>query len=448
MVLSASQIEPLKKDVRFFARASVMWASAACALLMGACGPAEADAEDGIPVGVLLPFTGTEAALGRNLEQALLLAVKDVNDAGGVGGQKLRLVTRDSNSGSQRGLDQLLQLLYADKVQYLIGPEETDLANAIVPDVKALNILDILPAYAAPAIEHPGNRGAWLRLAPSTDALSCAMAKQVVLEGAHTVNVLTTIDDYNSSLTSDFISQFGSAGGISLPTVSAPSGATSYAKQVNQVIGYGADVTLLMAPPESASIIATEWTIDGRRGAWYLSPLLRAEVFLANIPFGTLNGAHGLSPSSNLESECTPADGDELHCTNSNAHAFAAHFADHWQGDRPFNAAAYYYDALVLLALGLNKGLAEQGELPSVQELHDDIRTFGDADAQPVRWNNLREPLTEIRLGTPLRYVGAATEYEFDRYGAAHHSVFDHWEVHNDGFVGTGTFEAVCPHTF
>jgi branched-chain amino acid transport system substrate-binding protein len=448
MALTASRFEPLGKGVSTLARTRVTGAIAACALLVGACGPADSADQDGIAVGVLLPFTGKEAALGRNLEQALLLAVNDVNDAGGVGGQKLRLVTRDSNSGSDRGLEQLLQLLYADRVKYLIGPEETDLANAIVPDIKALNVLDILPGYAAPAIEHPGARGAWMRLAPSTDALSCAMAKQVVLEGAHTVNVLTTTDDYNSSLASDFISQFGSQGGIPLPTVTVATGASSYAKQVDQVMSYGADLTLLMAPPESASIITTEWTIDGRRGAWYLSPLLRAEVFLANVPFGTLNGAHGLAPSSSLASECAPSDGDELRCTHSNAQAFSAHFADYWQGDRPFAAANYYYDALILLALGLNKGLADEGALPDVKSLHADIRALGDPDAQPVRWNNLREPFTEIRLGTPLRYVGAATEYEFDRYGATHHSVFDHWEVSNDGFVGTGTFEAVCPHTF
>jgi neutral amino acid transport system substrate-binding protein len=56
--------------------------------------------------------------------------------------------------------------------------------------------------------------------------------------------------------------------------------------------------------------------------------------------------------------------------------------------------------------------------------------------------------MTEIRLGTAVRYVGAASEYEFDRYGAAQHTVFDTWMISNDGFVETGTFEAVCPHTY
>ncbi|HSU39174.1 MAG TPA: ABC transporter substrate-binding protein, partial [Polyangiaceae bacterium] len=81
--------------------------AAACALafLAGGCAPAKEESTAGtIAVGALLPFTGKEAALGRNMEQALLLAVHDVNEAGGVAGQKLRLVTRDSNSGSERGL--------------------------------------------------------------------------------------------------------------------------------------------------------------------------------------------------------------------------------------------------------------------------------------------------------------------------------------------------------
>jgi branched-chain amino acid transport system substrate-binding protein len=391
-----------------------------------------------------LPFTGKEAAIGRNLEQALLLAVADVNDAGGINGQHLQLITRDSNSGSERGLDQLLQLLYTDGVTYLIGPEETELAQEVVPDIKALNVLELLPGYAAPSIEHSGSRGAWIRLAPSTEAFACAMGKQVVRNGAATVNALVTADDYSPSLASDFTSRFGSLGGKLKPSVTVPVGASSYARQVNQVIGYGADMTLLMAPPESAATITTEWTIDGRRGAWYLSPLLRADAFLQNIPFGTLNGALGLSPSTSLAGECAPGDGDELKCTGANARAFSQHFSDYWQGDRPFPAANYYYDAVVLLALALNKGQAEADTRPGVRGVQADIRELGAPDAVPVRWNDLSSPFAEIRLGTEVRYVGAAAEYEFDIYGAAQHSVFDTWAIANDGYVDTGTVKAVC----
>jgi neutral amino acid transport system substrate-binding protein len=399
-------------------------------------------------VGAILPFTGKEAALGRNLEQALLLAVADVNASGGIGGQRLRLVTRDSNSGSERGLEQLLQLLYTDKVAYLIGPEETELAQEVVSDIKGLNVLEILPGYAAPSIEHPGTRGGWVRLAPSTEAFACAMGKQAIRAGAKSVNALVTADDYSPTLASDFTSRFTSLGGKSLPSVTAPVGAPSYVKQVSQVLKFDADLTLLMAPPESASTIATEWTIAGRRGAWYLSPLLHADGFLENIPFGTLNGAQGLSPSTSLAGECAAADGDDLTCTHSNSRAFADHFADYWQGDQPFPAANYYYDALVLLALGLTKGQAEEGQLSPLRLLHEDILELGQADAAPVSWMGMRGLLSEVRLGSPVRYVGAAAEYQFDVYGAAQHTVFDTWTIDNDGFVDTGTVKAVCPIRF
>jgi neutral amino acid transport system substrate-binding protein len=65
-----------------------------------------------------------------------------------------------------------------------------------------------------------------------------------------------------------------------------------------------------------------------------------------------------------------------------------------------------------------------------------------------VRWNNLRQPFTEVRLGTDVRYVGAAAEYVFDVYGAAQHSVFDTWTIANDGFVDTGTFKPFCPQSY
>ncbi len=475
-VLNSVFVRAVRKCVQ--SRTRVTAAACALAFLTGACAPAkEESTADTIAVGALLPFTGKEAALGRNMEQALLLAVHDVNEAGGVAGQKLRLVTRDSNSGSQRGLEQLLQLLYTDQVKYLIGPEETELATQIVPDVKGLDILEILPGFAAPSIEHPGSHGGWIRLAPTTNSLGCAMGKQVVRDGGVKVNALVAADDYDSSLASDFLGHITAVGGTPLPSVTVAVGASSYVHELDRVFDFGADETLLTVEPESAATIVTEWTVGGRRGGWYLSPLLRADVFLENIPFGVLDGVHGLSPSGSLPSECAPlmpasaparaaADtgaggapslpaapasepgSDELRCTHANASAFSAHFADYWQGDRPFAASNYYYDAVVLLALGLSKGVAEDHDLPSTRQLQADIRELGEPDAQPVRWNDLREPFTEVRLGTDVRYVGAAAEYDFDVYGAAQHTVFDTWTIANDDFVVTSTFEPVCPQSF
>jgi neutral amino acid transport system substrate-binding protein len=46
-------------------------------------------AADAVLVGTVLPFTGSESGIGRNLEQAMLLAVEDLNAAGRPGGRQL-----------------------------------------------------------------------------------------------------------------------------------------------------------------------------------------------------------------------------------------------------------------------------------------------------------------------------------------------------------------------
>lgn len=434
------------------------------AWLLSGCGEEPSQPKDAIVIGALLPFTGKEAAIGRNLEQAMLLAIRDVNDAGGVAGRPLALVSRDSNSGSARGFEELLQLLYVDEVAYLVGPEENELANAIIPDVKALDVLNILPGYAAPLIQRSSTSGAWVRLAPSPTAIACGMAWQAFDDGARTTNAIVSTDDYNMNVAADFSATFSHMGGTSLPLVTVQAGASSYARQIRTALDYGADRTLLIAYPATASRIATEWTILGRRGNWYLTPMLHTEVLLVNTPFGALRGYRGLSPSLSLSEECTRLDpsgepvgdledvvdpdtslGQKLTCTRHNASDFAEHFAARWSGDRPLPAAHFYYDAVVLLALGLERTLAGGGAPPSATRLRDAIKTLGDGRGEHVSWRNLRDPLAAVASGADVTYVGAASEYRFNAYGVAQHTIFDTWQVSDDGFEDTGSLLAACP---
>jgi ABC-type branched-subunit amino acid transport system substrate-binding protein len=402
-----------------------------------------------IVIGSLLPFTGQEAALGNNLEQAILLAVEDINAAGGVHGRPLALVSRDSNSGSERGLDALLNLLYVDQVRYLIGPEENDLANQIVPDIKGLDVLNMLPGYTAPSVKRISSSGAWMRLAPSPGAVACGMAARMTQEGVKKANAIVAIDDYNQSLASQFNAQFARLGGELLPSVTVATGQESYASQITQVFSYGADRTLLIAFPSTASTIVTQWGFAGGTGAWFLSPTLEATGFLLNVPLGAMEGQIGLSPSLSLRGECVAADIDHperLTCVNDNAARFGDHFATRWGGP-PFPAAHFYYDAVVLLAMGLEFDLARNANMPSALALQQTIRALATPEAAAARWSDLRLALELLRGGSPVRYVGAAAEYDFDDYGAARHVVFDTWRIEDQRFVATESLKADCPQT-
>jgi neutral amino acid transport system substrate-binding protein len=423
-------------------------ASAVVTALGAACGQSASPAGNGIPIGASLPFTGNESSMGRNFEQAMLLAIEDVNGAGGIHGVPLTMDTRDSNSGSQRGLNDLLGLIYDDKVQYLVGPDENELANDIVSDVKGLDILNILPGYAAPSTARVSATGAWMRLAPLPGATACALAAHALEEGANHVNTLASMEDYNATLASYFTSDFNYFAGTITPSVTIQTGQSSYEGAVSTVFGYGADKTLLVAYPETAATVVTEAAVSAVRGNWYLSPLLNADVFLLNIPYGALEGAFGLSPSLSLASECgkliTGTHG-AVQCTQDNAARFSEHFAERWNGARPFPSAYLYYDAVVLLAMGMQYSMATLGSIPTAQALQKQILALSAPANQPGYWSDLQGAMSSLAQGKPVRYIGAGAEYQFDQFGSAQYSVFDTWTVHEQSFTGTGAYYATCP---
>ncbi|WP_437758859.1 ABC transporter substrate-binding protein [Sorangium sp. So ce1389] len=412
------------------------------------CSPtAPVHPENAVVLGALLPFSGSESAIGRNLEQAMLLAVEDLNAAGGLDGRPFDIVSRDSHSSSKRGLDQLLALLYLDDVHYLIGPEENELARGISPDVKALDRFQMLPGYAAPAAERSETMGGWIRLAPSPLAVGCALAKYAIHENIDTVNTLAARDDYNASVSREFTSHFVALGGRVLPSVTFTSGELTYTSKIESAFEPNAGRTLLAAYPATASTIVTEWTVSGRPGTWLLGPALRAEALFANIPAGSLDGYFGVSPSLSLRSECQLVDEaqETVSCTTGNASAFIERFSSRWSGEAPFPAAHFYYDGVVLTAMGLVYAQAKSGSLPSSgHELQTIIRELNNPANDVASWRDLKSAMTSLRAGVPLRYAGAAAEYEFDRYGASKHYFMQKWTIDSETFVDLAPVPVTC----
>ncbi|WP_067452159.1 ABC transporter substrate-binding protein [Actinomadura macra] len=79
-------------------RALTLTSSAAALLLAAGCSAASGDDDGPIDLGVIIEKTGPLAVLGLPELDAINLAVKQVNQAGGVRGRTVRLVVRDSES--------------------------------------------------------------------------------------------------------------------------------------------------------------------------------------------------------------------------------------------------------------------------------------------------------------------------------------------------------------
>jgi ABC-type branched-subunit amino acid transport system substrate-binding protein len=420
------------------------------AALTVACGRPAVDGidDDAIVIGAVLPFTGEDATIGQNLEQAMLLAVEDVNRAGGVNGRKLHLISRDSNSGSERGLQSLLELLYDQQIAYLVGPEENELADEVVPDIKALDVFNVLPGYASPSADRVGTRGgAWLRLPPSARAWGCGLAELAREDEVHSANAVVAQDDFNQGIASNFGSDFVRVGGALLSSITVRAGQASYLERAARAIDAGADRTLLVVNPTVASAMITELAVDDRRGSWMLGPTLHTPGFLENIPYQSLNGAKLVSPTLSLTSECEElpeAYRGPVECKHDNADAFRRYYEKRWDGDSPFPQAHFYYDAVVLIAMGLQYAAAQDTPEPRAYQLQAAVLEMAAQATKRGKWKDLQSAFETLAKGEPLGYAGAAAQYEFDQFGAAEHVIFNSWHVEKEVFTDDGTFRARC----
>jgi len=77
---------------------------------------------DEIKIGVIMPKSGWGAEEGQNEEHGAMLALEEINAAGGIGGVPLKLIMYDNNSNGTQSINVAKKLIYEDKVLAILGP--------------------------------------------------------------------------------------------------------------------------------------------------------------------------------------------------------------------------------------------------------------------------------------------------------------------------------------
>ena len=88
--------------------------------LMGAM-LGSASAADTIKVGIVLPLTGKLAKFGEIENKSFLMAVDEINAAGGVNGKKIELIIEDTTGKPDVGRSAIEKLITQDKVPVIGG---------------------------------------------------------------------------------------------------------------------------------------------------------------------------------------------------------------------------------------------------------------------------------------------------------------------------------------
>jgi ABC-type branched-subunit amino acid transport system substrate-binding protein len=262
----------------------------------GSSAPASAG---GVVVGTLLPQTGSLAFLGPPEIAGVNLAIKDINDAGGVLGSKITVEHADSSDGDHAEVaTQSVTDLISKKVQVIIGAASSTVTLNVIDDVTAAKIVQISGANTATKLS--GYSPFYFRTAPPDTVQGAALGSLIVSDKVKKLGILVFNDDYGTSLRD-----------VVVKTVEESGVAVTYGKSGQEfdpaASDFKNDVTAVLATqPDAVAIIAFDQTKqiipDLVAAGFDASKLYLVDGNTSNyskdFPAGTLKGAQGTIPGA------------------------------------------------------------------------------------------------------------------------------------------------------
>ena len=240
------------KKILAFAVASVLTASC-----FAACGKEEKKADE-IVIGGRGPLTGDAAQYGNAVKNAAELAVKEINENGGVNGQTLKLVFEDDEADPGDKAVNAYNALKDKGMQILLGNVTTGSTLAIIEKSKADNIFQLTPSASAAEIVKNDNCFQVCFTDPNQGKASADyiadnnIAKKIAV-------IYDSSDAYSTGIYNTFKSEAESKG-LELVTEQSftKDSKTDFSAQISAAKSAGAELVFLPIYYQQASLILTQ----------------------------------------------------------------------------------------------------------------------------------------------------------------------------------------------
>jgi branched-chain amino acid transport system substrate-binding protein len=368
---------------------------AAAALL--AAGFAQAQSSTGkLKVGLMLPYTGTFAALGTAIENGFRLHVQE--QGGKLAGREIEFVKVDDESDPAKATDNVNKLIKRDTVDVLVGTVHSGVAMAMAKVAKDTGTLLIVPNAGADAVTGPMCAPNIFRSSFSNWQPGYAMGDVVAKKGHKKVVTITWKYAAGDESVRGFKEAFEKSGGQVVKELSLPFPGVEFQALLTEIAA---------AKPDAV------YTFFAGGGAVKFVKDYAAAGLKKTIP---LYGA-GFLTDGTLEAQGADADGllttlhygDALNTPRDNAFRLAYAKAYKLQPDV---YAVQGYDAAQMLSVGLN---AVKGDLSKKEAFAAAVEKARiDSPRGPFAVSKMHNPVQDIYLrqvsGKENKVIGVATK--------------------------------------
>lgn len=353
------------------------------------CGPSPA--RDEIVLGEYVPLTGTTATFGISTDQAVRMALEEVNAAGGVGGRTVRLVVEDDQSKPDEAATAATKLIRQDRVVALLGEISSGRSLAAAPICQGARVPMLSPSSTHPKVTETGN---YIFRVCFTDPFQGRVDAQIAWEIMKVKRAAVLYDvrnEYSVGLKTYFAQAFQGYGGQIVGAQSYSEGDSDFRAQLTQLKSKGPEVLYVPGYYTEVGLIARQ-----AREMGISAPLLGGDGW--DSPKLTEIGGDALEGSyfSNHYAPDLP---------NPRVQAFAAKYRRRY-GSAPDSLAALGYDAARVLCDAIRRAGSTEGAKirDALAATKDFPGVTGDITIDGGR--NARKAAVVLRIeGRRFRYV-------------------------------------------
>jgi branched-chain amino acid transport system substrate-binding protein len=368
--------------------AAACWAIAA---------PAFAQANTGkLKVGLMLPYTGTFAALGVAIENGFRLHVAE--QGGKLGGREIEFVKVDDESDPAKATDNVNKLIKRDSVDVLVGTVHSGVAMAMAKAAKDSGTMLIVPNAGADAVTGPMCASHIFRSSFSNWQPGYAMGEVVAKKGHKKVVTITWKYAAGDESVKGFKEAFEKGGGQVVKDLSLPFPNVEFQALLTEIASLKPDAVYTFFAGGGAVKFVKDYAAAGLK---------------KSIP---LYGA-GFLTDGTLEAQGADADGllTTLHYGDSldsaKDKAFRLNYVKAYKL-QPDVYAVQGYDAAQMLAIGLNAVKGDITKKPEFAAAVEKARI--DSPRGPFTLGKTHNPVQDIYLrqvsGKENKVIGVASK--------------------------------------
>jgi branched-chain amino acid transport system substrate-binding protein len=395
-------------------------ALSASSLVLAACGGGDDTASgdndneggggkgDGtLVIGSLLPQTGNLAFLGPPEFAGVELALKEINDAGGVNGKPITYIEGDSGDAQQDVANPTVDRLLAAKADVIIGAASSGVSFTVVDKITSAGAIMYSPANTSPKFTDYADKGLYFRTAPSDVLQGRILGETILADGHQNVGILALQDPYGEGLADNIGSTVTDAGAKLAPEapVFYDPAASNFDAQVNQVKAANPDAIVLIGFEESAKVIQAMVSagIGPQQVPLYLVDGNLGNALGEDLPAGILKGTKGSLPGA----EATTEFREKLKAIDPALKDFSY---------APESYDAVITSALAAIAAGDDSGEAIAKELPGVTRDGEKCTSFEQCktlleDDKDIDYDGVSGPIELSEKGDPTSAIVGIYSY-------------------------------------